>query len=413
MEQHMTERARDERKKQGLPKNVRQMGNIQGATRIYVEDYVYTYLHGKTDGWAHRGCILLGSRYQDNGQRYLFISGLIRLEEECFTNGIPEFTDMLWGLVYQEMKRFYEDVEILGWGMDVAGASAKLTGDLERIHKNAFQGQDKLIFLMDSLEQEEAFYVYEKNILRRRDGYYIYYEKNPQMREYMMKDQPEGEPVLEEDPQQSAVSSYRRISARNSRRQKSVLGSMVQVASLALLVALSALVVNTLSSTVKMQRLLEAVSYLKADETEVEAAQPDETDVPQVSVAEQKDTDSDEADALDEELPKVMPKDTDAADTENTEQETVDISEADAENADEDGQTDDTEAEPVQEADVQETVEPVAEYYVVEPGESLLGISERFYGKDYTKQLCEINNLEDENKIYAGQKLFLPDADNL
>lgn len=48
--------------------------------------------------------------------------------------------------------------------MDVAGASAKLTGDLERIHRNAFQGQDKLLFLMDSLEKEEAFYVYEKNM---------------------------------------------------------------------------------------------------------------------------------------------------------------------------------------------------------------------------------------------------------
>ena len=185
MENNMTDRSAKEDKKQlRLPKNIRQIGNIQGAVRIYVEDYVYTYLHGNVrQGWGHRGSVFLGSRHQENGQKYIFISGLVRIPDECFQNEVPEFTDLMWGGVYQEMKQFYEDVEILGWGMDVAGASAKLTGDLERIHRNAFQGQDKLLFLMDSLEKEEAFYVYEKNMLRRRDGYYVYYEKNPQMQE--------------------------------------------------------------------------------------------------------------------------------------------------------------------------------------------------------------------------------------
>ena len=49
------------------------------------------------------------------------------------------------------------------------------------------------------------------------------------------------------------------------------------------------------------------------------------------------------------------------------------------------------------------------DYYIVSRGESLLGISKKLYGKDYTKQLCERNGLEDENKIYAGQKLLLLD----
>ena len=49
------------------------------------------------------------------------------------------------------------------------------------------------------------------------------------------------------------------------------------------------------------------------------------------------------------------------------------------------------------------------DYYIVQKGESLLGISQKIYGKDYTEKLCEINELEDENKIYAGQKLLLLD----
>ena len=141
---------KEDRRGLHLPKNIRQIGNMQGSVRIYMEDYVYTYLHGSgRPGWAHRGSIFLGGRQQGNGQKYIFISGLVRIPDEAFTDGVPEFTDLIWGGIYQEMKQFYEDVEILGWGMDVSGASAKLTGDLEHIHRKAFQGQDKLIFLMD------------------------------------------------------------------------------------------------------------------------------------------------------------------------------------------------------------------------------------------------------------------------
>ena len=49
------------------------------------------------------------------------------------------------------------------------------------------------------------------------------------------------------------------------------------------------------------------------------------------------------------------------------------------------------------------------DYYVVQKGESLLGISQKLYGKDRTEELCTRNHLEDENKIYAGQKLLLLD----
>ena len=117
METSMTDcSTKEDKQKLRLPKNIRQIGNIQGAVRIYMEDYVYTYLHGSgKSGWAHRGSVFLGSRCQENGQKYIFISGLVHIPDESFQNGIPEFTDLMWGGVYQDMKQFYEDVEILGW----------------------------------------------------------------------------------------------------------------------------------------------------------------------------------------------------------------------------------------------------------------------------------------------------------
>lgn len=45
-----------------LPKNIRQIGASTGSTKVYLEDYVYTYLHmqDESEDWIHRGFVLLG-----------------------------------------------------------------------------------------------------------------------------------------------------------------------------------------------------------------------------------------------------------------------------------------------------------------------------------------------------------------
>ncbi len=407
--------AKEDRHGLRLPKNIRQIGNMQGSARIYMEDYVYTYLHGSgRPGWANRGSIFLGSRQQGNGQKYIFISGLVRIPDQAFTDGVPEFTDLIWGGIYQEMKQFYEDVEILGWGMDVSGASAKLTSDLEHIHRKAFQGQDKLIFLIDSLEKEEAFYIYEKNMLRRRDGYYVYYEKNPQMQEYMMQGKTEREQKPEVDPQQSVVTSYRAITAENSKKSGKGFRAFVYVASLALLVAVSAMGVNMMSNIGKINKLEETISFLETDKTQVESdvkTQPDESDVP--DEPDESDAKAGEPDDKPDELPgHASDPEPDSKDDEDKPEEMAADTSGEEEKDTEpsvEPRNEDTPADDSGEDTKETTAFAGQEYYIVQKGESLLSISQQIYGADYTDELCVLNELEDANKIYAGQKLLLLD----
>ena len=424
MDNSMSDRnAKEDKGRRQLPKNIRQIGNVQGSVRIYMEDYVYTYLHGNgRSGWAHRGSIFVGTRWQESGQKYLFISGLVHIPDEYFKDGMPEFTDMMWGGVYQDVKCYYDQVEILGWGMDVAGDCAKLTGSLEQIHRKAFQGQEKFAFLMDSLEKEEAFYVYEKNMLRRRDGYYVYYEKNPQMRDYMMQGRDESEHQPEIDPQKAVVTSYREISSKNSRKGGKVFQTFVYASCLALLVAVSAMGVNMMSSAGKIERLEEAVSFLEAvpekaesePETEVESdqtTQPHQVTPQQMSPQIQIESQVDSGTDISSDIPTEEQAD------DQTDTQTDDQADTPEESQMESGQAAKEDADSTEdpavadESDEPEESPAFAEqdYYIVAKGESLLGISQKLYGKDYTKQLCELNELEDENKIYAGQKLLLLD----
>ena len=40
-----------------------------------------------------------------------------------------------------------------------------------------FAGNQKILFVMEPVEKEEAFFVYDNGRLKRQSGFYIYYEK--------------------------------------------------------------------------------------------------------------------------------------------------------------------------------------------------------------------------------------------
>lgn len=73
---------RERRAEFAMPKRTKQMGGIEQRLRIFVEDYVYTYLYqyGRSGGGAEKLAALVGKYYELEGQRVLLISGAIQAE---------------------------------------------------------------------------------------------------------------------------------------------------------------------------------------------------------------------------------------------------------------------------------------------------------------------------------------------
>ena len=65
-----------------LPKNIRQVGQSEGDTRIYVEDYVVTFLNerAKETPSEEKLAILLGNTVEKDDQIYIFIHGAVAVE---------------------------------------------------------------------------------------------------------------------------------------------------------------------------------------------------------------------------------------------------------------------------------------------------------------------------------------------
>ena len=66
-----------------FPKNVRQVGNVSDEPKIYVEDYVDTYLNQLRQKAIDSpvGAALIGEIMSVEGQNVVYISGALRMKE--------------------------------------------------------------------------------------------------------------------------------------------------------------------------------------------------------------------------------------------------------------------------------------------------------------------------------------------
>ena len=171
-----------------LPKNIRQIGTPQGNRRIYVEDYVMTYLNqlAKPGSTYARGAILLGEYKQVENQGVLFISGALEAQNMELDLEEIEFNNEVWTNIYNEVKRYFPNLEVVGWFLSRMGFSTQVNDKITKLHLENFPGRDKALFMIDALEEEEAWYLFENNTLKKQSGYYIYYTRNDAMQSYMM-----------------------------------------------------------------------------------------------------------------------------------------------------------------------------------------------------------------------------------
>ncbi len=171
------EESGDTKEKRGLPKDIKQIGKPDIGDRIYVEDQVYQFLHPYSGTEEKRAYVLLGRFENYAGRQCIFVEAAIFLEEIGFDGDLPLWNDQTWAYIYKQLRKEYDSMVIVGWAMDIKGQLPNMTARLEGLHQSNFGGTHQVLFLMDSLEREEAFYGSRNGHLYRREGYYVYYDK--------------------------------------------------------------------------------------------------------------------------------------------------------------------------------------------------------------------------------------------
>lgn len=174
---------------QQLPKNIRQIGSPAGHTKVYIEDYVITFLNSlpMDKNTYVRGAILFGEKKQIGNDLVIFIRGAIEGQNLELDLDETVFDDEVWREIYQQKERLFSGLDVIGWALLRMGFSVRLNDKIKKTHFENFPGEGKVLYMMDDLEGEDAFYVFRGEDLSRQNGYYIYYEKNPMMQNYLVE----------------------------------------------------------------------------------------------------------------------------------------------------------------------------------------------------------------------------------
>ncbi|MDD6157029.1 MAG: hypothetical protein PUB52_08440 [Lachnospiraceae bacterium] len=249
-------------------KSVRQVGSPQESDRIYIEEKAYGRLH-REESSQKRCFILMGHNERSEDGYITVVESTFEVENISFEKGIPQWNTRVWSEVFEEVKTRFEDMVILGWALDLKGKMAVVSPELELVHKEQFGGVRQILFVMDTLEQEEAFYRIRNNRLLKQNGFMIYQD---------------GKKTTEEPNQSSAVPPvpsvrapetktpryreiYREDIGREKKREKekgkeSGNGSIVGVVAIVVLL-LAILGTGILQNRISLEQLQDAVETIK------------------------------------------------------------------------------------------------------------------------------------------------------
>lgn len=404
-----------------LPKNIRQIGESRGTRRIYVEDYVYTFLRrmpqGEEEQQGHVG-ILLGRYKWKDGISYLFIQSGMEISDMEATSEHIRFTEKIWGEIHDKTENYFKGQEILGWFLRIPGSPFKINDVILHTHLNHFAGNDKVLFLMSQVDKEEGFFAYENGNLQRENGFYVYYEKNEQMQNYLI-DFNENRSIEEKEEQSDqAVAGFRK--AVEEKQEENIQHGAKKGAIYALATCAAAAVLGIgfayaqdagIWGDLKKNNNKTTVSETAVEDSKKKAEVTSATATPDPEV-----TVSTSADAEQQETysAAVTPEPTATYEPEGTVTPTPTPDES-----------------KMQERKISETPTPTRSItngtlpaetretagidtagtrsYLVRKGDTLSKISMEMYGNlDEIESICELNNLESTDLIYIGQKLLLP-----
>lgn len=394
-----------------LPKNIRQIGEIKGVRKIYVEDYVYTFLKRMGTDKESTGhiAVLMGKYKWTEGNSYLFIQSAMELQDMEVSMEHLQFTDKEWGEVHDTREQYFKGQEILGWVLSIPGVSFEMNDVIRKTHLNYFAGSDKVLLVMEPTEKEEAFYCYEDGRMQREGGYYIYYEKNEAMQEYMIA-YGKNKPIEEtEKIPDRAVANFRKALEQKQEpmKEEETKTGHTPVYALAACVAAAVLAVGFSYASDKgalpgiLSRFNQSIE--KVEETAGLTGQELDGSVngnsrqdESMGEGEQRKTVETAADTSAQTSqenknlsgePSAIPSETPAASSA--------------------GDTTSVSAETPSSVTAGTSI--ATKEYIVKKGDTLSKICMANYG-DMSKvqQICELNNLADPEVIFEGQKLRLP-----
>lgn len=393
-----------------LPKNITQIGEVGRDCKIYVEDYVISYMKQLNRAAQDKdmAVALYGKRKEENGIAYYFMYGACKLD--FLQREVRHLSQAQRQEIEGYRKRYFQELAFVGYGL--------LNGDMI-----------------------EGFHVCEQDLCRYISGYAQFYEKNDLMLAYMLDvreeaqpeqvDQEKYEEVKKRQEERKAASERSVRSARVRSQTGESAGGAEHTESMRRTDSVRrATNIGYMTTSAGLQRMrltavgvfallcLLGIATFRQDGRQSGSNQENVIAAANSSNV-QKDTlvmeDKLEQALLNENQP-----------TENVDgqkqSESLQPSESlqssgeagqvpERQDASAEGETQEAEPSKAEQDETQpsQSASSGAVAYVIQPGDTLIAISKRQYGTDIrVADICNVNKISDPDNIKEGQVIMLP-----
>ena len=422
------------------PKNKKQIGRIGKGDKIYIEDYAVTYLNqiARAPETKNGFAGLFGTCREVEGVKEYYIYAAVYQEaENILEGGLPR--DAVQKIIKQRAEMFVEYF-FLGWALIIKENSGTMWECCYRSRLETLMGKPELLMTLKCNTCEEHFYLYPTEMPRETEGYFIFYEKNDAMQNFLIdwhgtnhkdKCDEEGDNVAE-----SCRNYYKE---KKAQRLRTRLTGVLMTAAALLLIFSAGIMVQGLNDYGDMQEAgstfdevmlssdeeaLEIVSEESLEEENnvmpEESLAAENNPVPEESIVSENNPVPEES-IVAENNPvsgEILGTEENPVSEEIAETEENPVSEGRPEEGDNSAEA--VEASTGEEAvmevvSFEETIsvnEGIREQYVtyeVSRGDTLYGICVQFYGDlSRAQEICRLNNIENMDNILYGEKILLP-----
>lgn len=431
-------------------KNIRQIGSGGKTTRIYVEDCVMGFLKRQMEKEDPVVVTLLGNETKEEGVTYLFIKGALVPDGIQVKGETLDFSSQAFLHLYEEAEAFFPKKEILGWYLPAYEMIAKYGASL---------GQNSRLFLVeDPTEGQEIFYLWEQKHLSKQGGYYIFYERNEEMKAYMQqtKEKKEegmerrkiwtvvegsGEPSVEKNTRNQVEHSQKKSEVHHGKKSSGIwkdafktttdktkkedfvddyeemnpadafsapqpkLTTFLYGASTVMAIVVLVIGITLINNYDKMYEMQEAIDTIAmtVSEGRAEEKEKEEGDIAKQEVKESQ-----------ESLPQEQQQETETG-SKNTTLKGQALLESDDRDTPAQQQNQESlgnnqqNQESVAGNEQETTASTTPLYYEIQKGDTLASISRKFYqSTDKIEEIKRLNDGINENDLVVGQKIILP-----
>lgn len=231
-----------------LPRNIRQIGTDKGSRKVYIEDYVHSFIRDTLVDDYDDGAVgvLLGEAKSDGDTSYIFVRGAIEvINAAVFTDKIA-FTEETWPIVRSHISQYFAGFDIVGWYL----VSSKITQDslyvINKADAESFENADSVFFMVDPETKEDFFYEKSAGGLSQLSGYTVFYERNEKMQTYMSEFRGSAPRRESREPEEPAGGEYRKLAGGDGKNNisKSVKGHLTFIYALSMLLIIVVLVIG-------------------------------------------------------------------------------------------------------------------------------------------------------------------------